>query len=93
MNSVEMPEHLKGKKINQAILARYKDIVWFVVAHKQEIILSNLTNTFMKEIMTEAFFIELFYQGRIQLAFDVVANLDASFISVAEESQKTTNES
>lgn len=55
MNSVEMPEHLKGKKINQAILARYKDIVWFVVAHKQEIILSNLTNTFMKEIMTEAF--------------------------------------
>ena len=49
----KFPESIYEKKLNEAVLAKYRDAIWFLVIYNQKVILSNLSSMQEKIIISE----------------------------------------
>lgn len=80
----KFPESIYEKKLNEAVLAKYRDAIWFLVIYNQKVILSNLSSMQEKIIISENMLYDWFFSGKIELAFDFDININASFISCSQ---------
>lgn len=79
-----IPENVLKKKVKEAILAKYRDELWFIVEYNQTVILSNISNMQEKIIISESTLTEWFISAKIELAFQCDMSINASLISCSQ---------